>query len=203
MGFKNLINALNQVRIGNWRNIENKIRGNEIIGKEIGIFGYGRIGKNLNKYFSAMGAKVSFFDIKKSIRSSRKKTKDQILQNSDLVIICVSYSKHNFNFVDKKFFSKMKKNTIFVNTSRGEVVDERALINALKTKKIKFALLDVVKNEQYLNSKKNMLLEYAKKNSNLIISPHMAGLTFESEKKAFLISVNNIIKYFKKWKLKL
>ena len=48
----------------------------------------------------------------------------------------------------------MKKNAIFVNTSRGEVVDERALINALKTKKIKFALLDVVKNEQFLNSKK-------------------------------------------------
>jgi len=198
LGFKNLVNALNQVRIGNWRNIENKIRGNEIIGKEVGIFGYGRIGKNLNKYFSAMGAKVSFFDIKKSIRSSRKRTKDQILQNSDIIIICVSYRKHNFNFVDKKFFSKMKKNAIFVNTSRGEVIDERALINALKTKKIKFALLDVVKNEQFLNIKKNILLEYAKKNSNLIISPHMAGLTYESEKKAFLISVNNIIKHFKK-----
>ena len=92
----------------------------------------------------------------------------------------------------------MKKNAIFVNTSRGEVVDERALINALKTKKIKFALLDVVKNEQYLNSKKNILLEYAKENSNLVISPHMAGLTFESERKAFLISVNNIIKHFNK-----
>ncbi len=92
----------------------------------------------------------------------------------------------------------MKKNAIFVNTSRGEVIDERALINALKTKKIKFALLDVVKNEQFLNIKKNILLEYAKKNSNLIISPHMAGLTYESEKKAFLISVNNIIKHFKK-----
>jgi len=198
LGFKNLINALNQVRIGNWRNIEDKIRGNEIIGKEIGIFGYGRIGKNLNKYFSAMGAKVSFFDIKKSIRSSKRKTKDQILKNSDLVIICVSYSKYNFNLVNKKFFSKMKKNAIFVNTSRGEVVDERALINALKTKKIKFALLDVVKNEQYLNSKKNILLEYAKENSNLVISPHMAGLTFESERKAFLITVNNIIKHFNK-----
>lgn len=198
LGFKNIINALNQVRIGNWRNIEDKIRGNEIIGKEIGIFGYGRIGKNLNKYFSAMGAKVSFFDVKKSIRSPKKKTRDQILKNSDLVIICVSYSKYNFNLVNKKFFSKMKKNAIFVNTSRGEVVDERALINALKTKKIKFALLDVVKNEQYLNSKKNILLEYAKENSNLVISPHMAGLTFESERKAFLISVNNIIKHFNK-----
>jgi len=143
LGFKNLVNALNQVRIGNWRNIENKIRGNEIIGKEVGIFGYGRIGKNLNKYFSAMGAKVSFFDIKKSIRSSRKRTKDQILQNSDLIIICVSYRKHNFNFVDKKFFSKSPNETIFI--PKGAV--HRIQNSGLKTVKIMEAQLGYVLKE--------------------------------------------------------
>ena len=56
----------------------------------------------------------------------------------------------------------------------------------------------MVKNEQYLNSKKNILIEYAKNNNNLIVTPHMAGLAFESEEKAFLISANNIIRYFSK-----
>ena len=58
-------------------------------------------------------------------------------------------------------------------------------------------MVDVIKDEQYLKNKRNKLLDYAKKNSNLIVSPHMAGLTIESEKKAFLISTDNIIKYFK------
>tara|TARA_B100000214_G_scaffold370180_1_gene344417 strand:+ start:224 stop:1942 length:1719 start_codon:yes stop_codon:yes gene_type:complete len=198
LGFKNLIGAINQVRAGNWRNIENKIRGNEVIGKKVGIIGFGRIGKNLFKYFSAMGAEVNYFDIKKRKPSSKIKSKNQILKTSDLIVVCISYNKKNIDFVNKDFFSKMKKNSVFVNTSRGEVVNENALIHALKTKKLKFALIDVIKNEQYLKTKKNKLIEYAKKCNNLLISPHMAGLTEESEKKAFLISVENIIKYFKK-----
>ena len=88
----------------------------------------------------------------------------------------------------------MKKNSIFVNTSRGEILNEKSLINALKKKIIKYALLDVVKNEQNLNIKKNILIEYAKNNNNLIITPHMAGLTYESEEKAFLIAIDNIKK---------
>ncbi len=145
-----------------------------------------------------MGAEVNYFDIKKRKPSSKIKSKNQILKTSDLIVVCISYNKKNIDFVNKDFFSKMKKNSVFVNTSRGEVVNENALIHALKTKKLKFALIDVIKNEQYLKTKKNKLIEYAKKCNNLLISPHMAGLTEESEKKAFLISVENIIKYFKK-----
>ena len=79
LGFKNLIGAINQVRAGNWRNIENKIRGNEVIGKKVGIIGFGRIGKNLFKYFSAMGAEVNYFDIKKEtfIKNKIKKSNSQ------------------------------------------------------------------------------------------------------------------------------
>ena len=79
----------------------------------------------------------------------------------------------------------MKKNSVFVNTSRGEVVNENALIHALKAKKLKFALIDVIKNEQHLKTKKNKLIEYAKKCNNLLISPHMAGLTKNQKKKLF------------------
>ena len=111
--------------------------------------------------------------------------------------MCISYNKKNFNFVDKNFLNKLKKRPIFVNTSRGEIVDEKYLLKALKSKIIRAAYLDVIKKEQNLNLKKNALINYSKKKNNLIISPHMAGLTYESEEKAFLISVGNIIKYFK------
>lgn len=191
LGFKDLINAIDEVKSGNWRNIEDRIRGNEVIGKKVGIFGYGRIGKNLHKYFSSMNAKVSFFDLKRRHDHTKKK---QILNNSDIIVMCISYSKKNHNFVDNNFFSQMKKNSIFVNTSRGEIVDEKSLIKFLKNKKIKYAILDVVKGEQQLRKKNNILIEYSKNNKNLIITPHMAGLTYESEEKAFLISVDNINK---------
>lgn len=191
LGFKDLINGIHEVKSGNWRNIEDRIRGNEVIGKKVGIFGYGRIGRNLHKYFSSMNAKVSFFDLKRKHDHTKKK---QILNNSDIIVMSISYSKKNYNFVDDNFFSQMKKNSIFVNTSRGEIVDEKSLIKFLKNKKIKYAILDVVKGEQQLRKKKNILIEYSKNNKNLIITPHMAGLTYESEEKAFLISADNIKK---------
>tara|TARA_Y100000590_G_C15727541_1_gene1015782 strand:- start:673 stop:2388 length:1716 start_codon:yes stop_codon:yes gene_type:complete len=197
LGFKKIFKAINEVKKGNWRNIERSIRGNEIIGKKIGIFGYGRIGKNLAKYFLTFGAKVNIYDPFKKIKNKYKTNINNILKNSDLIIVCISYSKKNHNFVDKNFLYKMKKNSIFINTSRGEVIDEKALISVLSSKRISCALVDVVKNEQNLTTRGNDLLNYAKKNNNLIITPHMAGLTFESEKKAFLISSENILKYFK------
>ena len=64
-------------------------------------------------------------------------------------------------------------------------------------KTLSFAAVDVVKNEQNLNKKNNTLIDYSKRNKNLLVTPHMAGLTYESEKKAFLISAKNIINYFK------
>ena len=79
LGFKDLINAIDEVKSGNWRNIEDRIRGNEVIGKKVGIFGYGRIGKNLHKYFSSMNAKVSFFDLKEDT-IIQKKNKFLIIQ---------------------------------------------------------------------------------------------------------------------------
>ena len=90
----------------------------------------------------------------------------------------------------------LKKKPIFVNTSRGECVNEKDLIKALKLKKILFAAVDVIKNEQSIMNKKNTLVEYSKNNNNLIVTPHIAGLTFESEKIAANITISNLINFF-------
>ena len=72
---------------------------------------------------------------------------------------------------------------MFINTSRGEAICEKSLLKALKSKRIKKASLDVVANEQG-DLNKNILINYSKKNENLIITPHIAGCTIESETKA-------------------
>ena len=125
-----------------------------------------------------------------------KKNISDVLKQSDIIVVCITYNKKNSNFVDANFFNKVKKGSIFVNTSRGEVVDEKALIQALLTKKLIYAATDVVRNEQNLTKKKNKLIEYSKNNHNLLITPHMAGLTHDSEKKAAEITINNIKRYF-------
>ena len=96
--------------------------------------------------------------------------------------------------VNDKWFNNMKKNSIFINTSRGEIVNEKSLLKALKKNKIKGAALDVLSDEKNILKKKNILIEYSKHNQNLLITPHIAGLTFDSEFKAGIATINHIKK---------
>tara|TARA_A100001035_G_C27688423_1_gene456563 strand:+ start:48 stop:338 length:291 start_codon:yes stop_codon:yes gene_type:complete len=91
----------------------------------------------------------------------------------------------------------MKKGSIFINTSRGEILVENSLIKYLKNNKIKTAAVDVIQGEQKNDITKNKLYIYAQKNENLIITPHMAGLTYESEIIAADIILNRLNKFFK------
>ena len=195
---RKLILAKEKVTMGYWRNIENELRGFELSNKNVGIIGYGRIGKNIEKYSKAFGASVKIYDPYVSKIESKNLTQNinNVLRVSDIVVVCITYNKKNNNFVNKRFFNKLKKGCIFVNTSRGEVVDESALIKAISSKKISCAATDVVRNEQYLSKKKNKLIEYSKNNHNLLITPHMAGLTYDSERKAAEITIDNIKKFF-------
>lgn len=195
---RKLIQAKEKVQMGYWRNIEDELRGSELSNKSVGIIGYGRIGKNIEKYSKAFGATVNLYDpyTKRSKNINLKKNISDVLKQSDIIVVCITYNKKNSNFVDANFFNKVKKGSIFVNTSRGEVVDEKALIQALLTKKLIYAATDVVRNEQNLTKKKNKLIEYSKNNHNLLITPHVAGLTHDSEKKAAEITINNIKRYF-------
>ena len=106
---------------------------------------------------------------------------DRLIRLSDVILISVHLNSKTKNLVDKNFFKKMNKNSILINTSRGEVIDEKALLKALKNKSIKRAYLDVITNEQQSDLSNHPLIEYSRDNKNLIITPHMAGLTFESE----------------------
>ena len=125
------------------------------------------------------------------------KSLDDLLSNSDIICICVHLTKETKNLIDKKKFNKMKKNVILINTSRGEVLDENELIKNLRKKKIKYACLDVLSNEHQIKLKTNKLINYSQNNSNLVITPHMAGLTYESETLAAEISLKNLNYFFK------
>ena len=195
---RKLILAKEKVQMGYWRNVEDELRGDELFNKKVGIIGYGRIGKNIGKFSKSFGAKVRAYDPYIINKNNKIIENDlaKLLKESDIIVISVTFNKNNINFVGKNFLKNLKENCILINTSRGEVVNEMELIKALKSKKIKYAATDVVRAEQNLSKKNNKLIEYSKKNNNLLVTPHIAGLTIDSERKAAEITIDNLVKYF-------
>lgn len=142
----------------------------DISGMTVGILGYGRIGKNIDRYLTAMGATVIWHDIASGC------SKQEILSRSDIIVVCVSSKEENKKFVSSDDFSAMEKKPYFINISRGFIIDEIAMLKSLKNDKLRGVAVDVVEDA-------NRYKEYMSK-YNLIITPHCAGTTVGSRAKA-------------------
>jgi len=155
----------------------------ELNEKTLGIIGYGRLGKIIGEYGQVFGMNVLAYDLDDKAFHSKplyveKTDLDNLLENSDYIILLISWTKENINFIDTKKISLMKKEAYLINTARGELIDEKALLKALKNNKIKGAALDVLWEDSSWDKEKtvyNELLDYSKTNNNLIITPHMGG----------------------------
>ena len=180
--------SINAVKSNYWRDYENLLRGNELSNLTLGIIGYGRIGSNLARYAKSFKMKILVNDPYKKFNKIKIKNTNinLLLKDSDIVVVCVHLNEKTRNMVNENFFKRMKKGVIFINSSRGEIVNEKMLIKYLKNKKIKSCFLDVVTNEnlEKKNFFKKQIFDYMRQNKNLHISPHIAGLTYESENKA-------------------
>tara|TARA_Y100000816_G_scaffold292520_1_gene288300 strand:+ start:12496 stop:14217 length:1722 start_codon:yes stop_codon:yes gene_type:complete len=195
---RKLPQSYNSALTGKWREEENKFRSIELRDKKIGIIGFGRIGQNVAKYSKALGMNVIYFDPYKEVKNKNyKKIKNvnALLAISDIVLIAVHLDKTTKNMFTKKLFNKMKDGSYFINISRGEIINESDLIKAMKSGKIVAAGVDVLSDEQTIDISTNLLMKYAKLNNNLIITPHIAGLTVDSEKKAATFAFNQIKKF--------
>lgn len=171
--------AIDHTLEGNWR--RDLFRGNEFYGKTVGIIGYGRLGKITGDYFKSFGCNIGFFDIREKKHSQDVKKYhdlDSLLEASDIVSIHVPLDESTRGLLDATSFEKMKKEAIIINTSRGAVIDEDALLNALDNSEISGAALDVLEGEPVIDD--NKLLKYARLRSNLVITPHIGGNTYES-----------------------
>tara|TARA_Y100000816_G_C26108008_1_gene589654 strand:+ start:1952 stop:2851 length:900 start_codon:yes stop_codon:yes gene_type:complete len=173
---------------------QENIIGSELNKKIVGIIGLGRIGVNVANFCYNLEANVIYNDSsakKVNNKKFKKKSINYLLKNSDLIVVCIPSSDENYKFLDKKKIDLIKKNTILINTSRGEIIDEEYVVNLAK-KKYLFYSTDVIQNEQFTSKK-----QYSKmnKNSNLLISKHIAGLTAESIYKTDKEIYENLLKY--------
>ncbi|MCP4379169.1 MAG: cytidylyltransferase [bacterium] len=191
---KKLPHCVAQAAMGVWREREFEFRNIEVHDKTIGLVGCGRIGRKMISFARGFGMNVLVCDPYQEIDMPgvRQVPLDELLSGSDIVGIHVKLTEETTGMVDREFFAKMKDGAYFLNTSRGDVIDEGALIEALKSGKLKSAAVDVISNEHLLAKWNLPLIQYARQHDNLLVTPHVAGATLESEYKAAKYIVDKI-----------
>jgi D-3-phosphoglycerate dehydrogenase / 2-oxoglutarate reductase len=188
---RNIVRGDREVRNKVWLREEN--RGEEIGGKTIGIFGYGNMGQSFARVLQSFDCRILAYDKfapEKVCVPAEQVPMEVIQSEADVISLHIPYIPENYNFADASFLSGFRKPFWFLNTSRGEVVDQDALVEHLKRGTIKGAALDVLENEKLhtLTEKQLANYNYLAQAQNVVLTPHIGGWTHES-----YIKINEVL----------
>ena len=198
--------ASEEVKNGAWKREEN--RGDELLGKTFGIIGYGNMGKATAKRLSGFGVEVIFYDILPNLEDefAKQVSLEELQERADILSLHIPLDASTEYLVDKNFISKMKKNFYLVNTARGKNVKTSALVDALKSGKVKAAALDVLEYEKSsfenldistsLSTRNKEDLQFLLESNQVIVTPHIAGWTHQSKEKLAQFIVDKIVQQF-------
>jgi len=183
---RNLAKADFEVRNNIWDREGN--RGYELKGKTIGIIGFGNTGKAFAQKLAGFEVKVLAYDkylSNYSNKNAQETTLAQIFAETDVLSLHVPLTADTKNWVNASFFTQFKKNIYLLNMCRGEVINMPETIEFIKNTKIKGACFDVLENEKInkLSNQQQKDFDYLIKNNKVVLSPHIAGWTFESYEK--------------------
>lgn len=193
---RNLPRAFEEAKKGNW--VREDLAGRQLLGKTLGILGYGRLGKMLAMMGKGFRMKVIACDIKKFKAQGIKQVDfNTLLATSDILTINIHLTKENKGLFSREVFLKMKPGIVLINTSRGAIIDEEALLQALESGQVRAAGLDVIHGEWNKDLANHPLIKYARTHDNLVITPHIAGATFESIVDARLFLADKLAQYIK------
>jgi D-3-phosphoglycerate dehydrogenase / 2-oxoglutarate reductase len=193
---RNIVPGSKSVRRGEWNRDE--FKGRELGALTLGVLGVGRIGRHIISFAKAFGMSVLACDPyvdPKSLPGDHVQfcSQNQLFSIADIVTVHVDYRPENNRMITRKDFERMKPGGYFINTSRGELVSEEDIIWALEKGRLSGAGLDVLADEQDgrgLFNKK--IIEYAKRNDNLIITPHLGGCTLDAMHKTELFAAEKL-----------
>lgn len=169
--------------------------GTDILGKTLGLIGAGRIGYRVAHYSKSLGVKIIYYDIsrneklEKDYEASYVESIDELLKASDVVSLHIPLMSETRHLINETSLKLMKRTAFLINTSRGPIIDEKALAQALKNKTIAGAGLDVFEFEPKINP---LLLKLP----NVILTPHIASASVEARNEMAEIAVNNVIDFF-------
>jgi len=182
-------------RSGKWKNWDlDQLVGTDVWGKTLGIVGFGRIGRAVARRASGFQMKVIYTDAQRVPAEVERALKvefwemNALLAESDFVSVHVPLLPETRRLFDAPKFKRMKPTAFLINTSRGPVVDEAALVAALEGEQIAGAGLDVYENEPFIHP--------GLKRANVVLAPHIASASLETRTKMACIAANNVVALF-------
>jgi glyoxylate reductase len=183
-------------RSGNWKGWDlDQLVGADVWGKTLGLVGFGRIGRAVARRALGFQMKVIYSDATRAPAEVEKELKAEyrefnaLLAEADFVSLHVPLLPETRGLMDGPKFHRMKASAFLINTSRGPVVDEAALVHALETGKLAGAGLDVYENEPFIHP--------GLKRANVVLAPHIASGSLETRTKMACIAAENVVAIFK------
>jgi glyoxylate reductase len=170
--------------------------GMELKEKTFGILGAGRIGSAVARRAKSFGTNIIYVDSNRNLKLeedtvARKVSLNYLLKNSDILSVHLPLNSQTHHFLNHNRLNQLKRNSILINTTRGEIIDEKALIRLLENSRIMAVGLDVFENEPYINSE---LLKF----TNVLVLPHLGSATKEARDGMAELAVRNVINVLKK-----
>jgi glyoxylate reductase len=183
-------------RSGNWKGWDlDQLVGTDVWGKKLGIVGFGRIGRAVARRAAGFQMKVTYSDAIRAPLDIEEELKAEyrdfntLLAESDFVSVHVPLLAETRGLLDGAKLSRMKPTAYLINTSRGAVVDEAALVHALESRKIAGAALDVYENEPFIHP--------GLKRANVVLAPHIASGSVETRTKMACMAAENVVALLK------
>lgn len=178
--YRRLVPAYREVLTGRWRQTEH--RGYTLAGKTFGIVGYGRLGGIAARIARGFGMAVLAYDPYKEVppgKAERVGDLKDLAARSDVVSLHAELNDLNHGMINTEVLSHAPPHSVLINTARGQLVDEHALLQALSQGRLAGAGLDVIQSETTFGNA-NALLNYAESHDNLLLTPHIGGQTHEA-----------------------
>jgi D-3-phosphoglycerate dehydrogenase len=191
---RNLPDKMSNMHQGKWEKLATNSF--EVRNKKIGIVGYGNIGSQLSVLAEAMGMKVLYYDVveKLAIGNAQKcSSLKELLSEADIVTLHIDGRGENKNLIGEKEFAQMKDGVVFLNLARGNVVDIKALANAIKSGKVRGAGVDTFpyepknNDEEFITELRNL--------PNVILTPHIGGSTSEAQENIGEFVPSKLVEY--------
>jgi D-3-phosphoglycerate dehydrogenase len=193
---RKIVMYVNTTKSGKWV----RDMADDIDDKTIGIIGFGDIGKKVAKRLSGFDARILAYDINPDKGAAKDLNTemvsfDKLIEESDIITIHVPNTTSTYHLIGKREFERMKRNAVVINTSRGPVIDEKALIRALETGRIAGAGIDVYEAEPVVAYNPLLKIETA------VCTPHVSGETYKAYNDISMFIAREIIDFFNSNKL--
>lgn len=191
--------ASQEVKDGIWLREEN--RGDELLGKTVGMIGYGNMGKATAKRLSGFGCTVIFHDILPGLSDeyATQVSTEELKERAEILSLHIPLTEESYYLIDGSFIAEMKNDFYFINTARGKNVETKSLVEAMRSGKVKGACLDVLEYEKssFENLEtENEDLKYLLESEKAIVTPHIAGWTHQSREKLAQVIADKITARF-------